>query len=78
MSAAGEGRRGIPGPRGIGHVSLAVSDMEAATGFYCAIIGGELMWELGPFDAREMPAGADGRDWTAGHGDVPTPACSSA
>lgn len=56
----------IPGLRGIDHLSVTVPDLEEATRFYCDVIGGDLLYELGPFDAREMP-GEGGRDWTEAH-----------
>ncbi len=58
---------GIPGLQGIDHVSITVPDLDAATHFYCDIIGGVLLYELGPFDAREFPRAADGLDWTEAH-----------
>ncbi|MDO5739770.1 MAG: VOC family protein [Ornithinimicrobium sp.] len=61
---------GIPGLQGIDHVALTVPDLDEATRFYCDVIGGTLLYELGPFDARQMPPSDDGLDWTEAHLDV--------
>lgn len=39
---------GIPTLRGTEHIGLAVPDIEEATRFFLDVIGGELMFELGP------------------------------
>lgn len=52
------------------HVSLTVNDLDAVIKFYTEIIGAELRYRMGPFDAAEMPAMEDGRDWTEAHVNV--------
>ncbi len=63
-------KRGIPGSLGVDHVALTVPDLDAAAAFYCDVIGGIELYRLGPFDARELPRMADGRDWTEAHVNV--------
>ncbi len=54
----------------VDHVSLTVSDLEAAVAFYTEVMGARLVYRMGPFDARELPAMKDGRDWTEAHVNV--------
>jgi len=61
----------LPGFARIDHVSRTVPDLEAAVDFYTAVFGARLLYRMGPFDAADLPAEADGRDWTAAHLDVP-------
>jgi catechol 2,3-dioxygenase-like lactoylglutathione lyase family enzyme len=61
----------VPGLLNVDHVAITVPDVEAATDFYCSTFGAVELYRLGPFDARELPAAADGRDWTAAHLNVP-------
>lgn len=63
-------KRGIPGSMGVDHVALTIPDLDAAVAFYCNVIGGIELYRLGPFDARELPRMADGRDWTEAHVNV--------
>lgn len=58
---------GIPGLMTIDHVALTVPDLDEAVRFYTEVLGGEEDYGLGPFDARDLPTGADGRDWTGAH-----------
>ena len=51
----------------IDHVSLTVTDIDAAVDFYGRAFGAELAYRMGPFDAAEIPLMEDGRDWTAAH-----------
>ena len=51
----------------IDHVSLTVADIDAAIDFYTRVFGAELAYRMGPFDAAEIPAMDDGRDWTEAH-----------
>jgi glyoxylase I family protein len=53
------------------HVSFTVADMEAARQFYADAFGATELFRLGPLDAADMPAMADGRDWMAAHVGVP-------
>lgn len=62
---------GLPGLAGLDHVGLTVPDLDAAVGFYCDVLGGRELYGLGPFDARELPAAGDGRDWSDAHVRVP-------
>jgi catechol 2,3-dioxygenase-like lactoylglutathione lyase family enzyme len=52
------------------HVSLTVADLDAGIEFYTEVLGGELLYRMGPFDAAEIPAMEDGRDWTEAHVNV--------
>jgi glyoxylase I family protein len=62
---------GLPGLETIDHVGITVPDLNAATRFYCDVLGAEELYEMGPFDSEELPASADGRDWTEAHVNVP-------
>jgi catechol 2,3-dioxygenase-like lactoylglutathione lyase family enzyme len=61
---------GLPGLSHVDHLGLTVPDLNAASKFYCDVIGGRELYRLGPFDAAEMPRVADGRDWTEAHVNV--------
>ncbi len=52
------------------HVSLSVADIDASITFYTEALGAELQYRMGPFDAAELPAMEDGRDWTEAHVNV--------
>jgi len=54
----------------VDHVSLTVTDLDAALTFYTQVMGGELLYRMGPFDAAEIPIMEDGRDWTEAHVNV--------
>lgn len=56
---------------GLDHVGLTVPDLDAAVDFYARAFGARQLYRMGPFDARELPRGADGRDWTDAHVNVP-------
>ncbi|QXQ05660.1 VOC family protein [Sphingosinicellaceae bacterium] len=49
------------------HVSFTVPDLDAAVAFYSDVFGAQELFRVGPIDAAEIPAGADGRDWTEAH-----------
>ncbi len=53
------------------HVSLTVADLEKTIAFYTDVMGATVKYRMGPFDAREIPAMEDGRDWTEAHVNVP-------
>lgn len=52
------------------HVSLTVADIDKTVEFYTEVMGATVKYRMGPFDAREIPAMADGRDWTEAHVNV--------
>jgi catechol 2,3-dioxygenase-like lactoylglutathione lyase family enzyme len=60
----------VPGLLKADHVAITVPDLEAAVEFYCTAFGAHELYRLGPFDSRELPAGADGKDWTEAHVNV--------
>lgn len=49
----------IPGLAGIDHIGLVVPSIDAATEFFVAVLGGEPLYDIGPFAGPE--------DWMAGH-----------
>jgi glyoxylase I family protein len=53
------------------HVSLTVADIDQAIAFYTDVMGATLRYQMGPFDAAEIPPMEDGRDWTEAHVNVP-------
>lgn len=53
------------------HVSLTTADLDQAVDFYTKVLGAEVDYRMGPFDAADMPLMEDGRDWTAAHVNVP-------
>jgi catechol 2,3-dioxygenase-like lactoylglutathione lyase family enzyme len=53
------------------HVGLTVPDLDAAVAFYTHAFEAHELFRMGPFDAADLPRGADGRDWTETHVDVP-------
>lgn len=53
------------------HVSLTVSSIAETVEFYTAVMGATLRYQMGPFDAAEIPPMEDGRDWTDAHVNVP-------
>jgi glyoxylase I family protein len=61
----------LQGLRGIDHVALTVPDLAAAVEFYRDVLGAEELYAMGPFDARDLPAVPDGRDWADAHVNVP-------
>lgn len=68
----------LPGYLGLDHISLTVPSIEQAIAFYRDALGATELYRIGPFDAREMPVGDDGRDWTEAHVDVSDAALSLA
>jgi glyoxylase I family protein len=52
------------------HVALTVPDLDAAVAFYTHAFDASELFRMGPFDAAELPRGADGRDWTETHVNV--------
>lgn len=63
MSAAPE----KPAFLAVDHISWTVPDLEQALAFYCGVIGAQELFRMGPLDAADMPAEADGRDWMEAH-----------
>jgi catechol 2,3-dioxygenase-like lactoylglutathione lyase family enzyme len=53
------------------HVSLTVANIDEAIEFYTEVMGATLRYQMGPFDAAEIPLMDDGRDWTEAHVNVP-------
>ena len=53
---------GLPGLLGVEHVGLTVPDIETATRFFVDVLGGEVLFEIGPFVADD--------NWMATHLDV--------
>lgn len=49
------------------HVALTVADLKQAVAFYTEVLGAKLLYQMGPFDAQEIPLMDDGRDWTTAH-----------
>lgn len=60
----------LPGYQHVDHLGITVPDLDAAVDFYCRILGAEVAYRLGPFDAADMPPQPDGRDWMEAHVDV--------
>jgi catechol 2,3-dioxygenase-like lactoylglutathione lyase family enzyme len=44
---------GIPTLRGTEHIGIAVPDIEQATAFFLDVVGGELLFELGPVSSAD-------------------------
>ncbi|MFL5349390.1 MAG: VOC family protein [Hyalangium sp.] len=61
----------FPGLTRVDHIGLTVPDLDAAVSFYKDTFGATELFRLGPFDAKDLPRMADGRDWTAAHVNVP-------
>jgi catechol 2,3-dioxygenase-like lactoylglutathione lyase family enzyme len=51
--------KNLPGLTGIEHIGLTVPDIDAASGFIAAVLGGETLYDIGPFE--------DADDWMANH-----------
>lgn len=51
--------RGLPGLAGVEHIGFTVPDLEEATRFFVEVIGCQLVYSLGPFQAED--------DWMARH-----------
>jgi catechol 2,3-dioxygenase-like lactoylglutathione lyase family enzyme len=49
----------IPGVAGIEHIGLTVPDVDAATRFFIEVLGGEALYDIGPFASPD--------DWMAAH-----------
>lgn len=45
----GNGKRGVPGLRGVEHIGFTVPDIEQATRFFVDVIGCDYVYRLGPF-----------------------------
>ena len=56
--------------RGLDHIGVTVPHLDEAIAFYIDAFGGEVLYRMGPLDAREMPRVSE-RDWTADFIDVP-------
>jgi glyoxylase I family protein len=41
--------------------------MEGAVRFYTDVLGARILYQMGPFDSRDIPKQSDGRDWTDAH-----------
>jgi catechol 2,3-dioxygenase-like lactoylglutathione lyase family enzyme len=52
---------------GVDHISWTVPDLDAAVRFYVDVIGAKVLFQLGPFDAADLPRDAQGRDWMQAH-----------
>ncbi len=59
--------KGIPGLQHVDHVALTVPTLKQGIEFYENVLGGTLLYQIGPFDASELPRASDGRDWSAAH-----------
>ncbi|MEQ1934365.1 MAG: VOC family protein [Fimbriimonadaceae bacterium] len=46
------------------HVSWTVAAVQPVVSFYEEVFGAVVLYSVGPVDAREMPTGSDGADWT--------------
>ena len=57
----------LPGLMHVDHVALTLPDLEQGVAFYRDVLGAIELYRLGPFDARDFPRTADGRDWTLAH-----------
>ncbi len=57
----------LPGLLHVDHVALTLPDLDRGVAFYRDVLGAVELYRLGPFDAREFPRTADGRDWTLAH-----------
>ena len=51
--------KALPGLLGVEHVGVTVPDMEAATAFFVDVLGGEVLFEVGPFSSED--------DWMEKH-----------
>lgn len=51
----------------VDHVSRTVPDLQAAIAFYTDAFGASVLFQIGPIDATDIPAGPDGRDWMQTH-----------
>jgi catechol 2,3-dioxygenase-like lactoylglutathione lyase family enzyme len=54
----------------VDHTSLTVLDMDTTVRFYTEVLGARVLYQMGPFDSRDIPKQPDGRDWTDAHVDV--------
>jgi len=50
---------GLPGLLGVEHVGITVPDVEAASRFFVDVLGGEVLFEIGPFVSQD--------DWMEKH-----------
>jgi glyoxylase I family protein len=51
----------------VDHVSRTVPDLQAAIAFYTDAVGASVLFQVGPIDAADIPAGPDGKDWMEAH-----------
>ena len=58
----------VPGLAGIEHIGLIVPDLDAAARFLADVLGGEPLYDIGPFARAE--------DWMATHLAAPSGAAS--
>jgi catechol 2,3-dioxygenase-like lactoylglutathione lyase family enzyme len=59
------------GFRRLDHSSMTVRNMDSAVRFYTEVLGAKVLYQMGPFDSREIPKQPDGSDWTDAHVNVP-------
>ncbi|BFM09017.1 VOC family protein [Halioxenophilus aromaticivorans] len=55
---------------GADHISITVTSIEKSLEFYQKAFGAAVIYQMGPFDAAEIPRQEDGRDWTEAHVNV--------
>lgn len=51
----------------VDHVSRTVPDLAAAIAFYVDAFDAELLYQIGPIDAADIPRDAQDRDWMESH-----------
>ena len=51
----------------VDHVSRTVPDLPAAIAFYTETFDASVLYQLGPIDGADIPAGPDGTDWMEAH-----------
>lgn len=51
----------------VDHISWTVPDLDAAIAFYVEAFGASVLYRIGPIDAADIPADANGRDWMETH-----------
>jgi glyoxylase I family protein len=51
----------------VDHVSRTVPDLQKAIAFYTDAFGASVLFQIGPIDGADIPAGPDGVDWMEAH-----------
>jgi catechol 2,3-dioxygenase-like lactoylglutathione lyase family enzyme len=51
----------------VDHVSRTVPDLPTALAFYTETFGAKVLYQIGPIDGADIPAGPDGSDWMETH-----------